>query len=135
MIDILTKEELLCALRTAGVEPRDLRDGVHEAVHALAWGVEPPWTRERIAAAAPNRLGDKFAAECVARAVEEMVCVAVGESIASRDERAMLAAMEALKVDGYQVPGGLRTWVDAITAQLDYGEANDLRDRVLALAG
>lgn len=136
MIDLLTKEELLCALRTAGVQPKNLRDGVHEAVHAMAWGVEPPWTRERISAAAPERVGDKFAAEVLARAVEEMVCAALGETIPSREERAMLAAMEAIKLDGYRVPGGLRAWVEAIGLHVDFGgEACGLRDRILGLGG
>lgn len=130
----MTQDDLLAALQAHGVDARDVRDGAHEACHALAWGVPTPWTRENISEAAPDRFAGKFRAECVARAVEQLVCESVGAECADIEDRACTAAMEALKFDGYSVPRGLGMWVRVITDCLTSDESKGLAARILALA-
>lgn len=128
----MTPEQLLQAFKDRGIEPDDVRDGAHEAAHALAWNVTTPWTRERIAAAAPRDNEQKFQEEIIARAVEQIVCEAVGAPCEPFPKRALIAAMEAVKIDRYRVD--FETWIKSIENMLKSEEAKALALQVLALA-
>lgn len=128
----MTPETLLAALRAHGIETDNVRDGAHEAAHALDWDVETPWTRENISDGAPRGNGRKFQAELVARAVEQIVCEAVGAPCESLKNRACIAAMEAMKYDRYSAP--LDAWIKGIENALKSEEAKTLAAKVLALA-
>lgn len=128
-------ERLLTALAAAGVTPHssgDVRDAVHEAAHALDWDVPKPWTHDAISDCAPRRASEKFAAELRARAVEELVCEALSVEIEPREERALVALMEATNIDRYNVPH--KDWVKGITLYREHSETMALAARILAMA-
>lgn len=127
-----TPEQMLKAFEAHGIETDNVRDGAHEAAHALAWDVAYPWTREDISDAAPRGNGRKFQAELVARAVEQIVCEAVGAPCEDLQSRAFIAAMEAMKMDRYNAP--LDAWIKGIENALKSQEAKALAAQVLALA-
>lgn len=129
-----TPDQLLAALRARGIVPRGttpVRDAVHEACHALTWEIPEPWSREAIAAGAPESNGEKFEAECIARAVEGLVCRAVGAECPDLDARVLLAAMEATRIDRYTVP--FPVWRDMVRRFEGSAVARDLTERILAL--
>lgn len=130
----LTSEaELRAAFVAHGVTAMDVRDGAHEATHALEWGVEPPWTRARVAAAAGRKSANaKFESEVLARAVEQLVCEAVGAECPPLEERAFVALLEGAKRDGYMVDS-IQVWMDMVTARMKSAEARDMVQRILAL--
>lgn len=116
---------LLEAIRLAGVRPgADLRDAVHEAIHAHRWHV-PVGTwgdRERIHRAglvfcnrAPARL---FHEEVIARAAEWVACDEAGLEY-DPDAWAAIACMEAY---GAGVRAEVGSWREAIkAARMDAG--------------
>ena len=131
-----TPEALLRALAAHGITLRHdandaLRDAAHEAAHALAWGLKPPWTRARVAKAAPRRVLAKFQGELLARAVEQLVCEAVGAPCAELEVRASTAGREAMKYDGYNAPHD--AFVAGIKRYLELAEARALAAQILAL--
>lgn len=82
---------LLETLRERGIRPltsdpqEQVRDASHEAAHALMWGVETPWSRQRIhekAPAMPRALAD----EIRVRAVERLVCERIGLPMSRYDQ-------------------------------------------------
>jgi hypothetical protein len=93
-------EDLIAAWQACGSDTNDLRDGAHEAHHALDAGLRGPWDRERIHAAlvrkARGQRSTLLGYEIDARAVEHLVCVEfdVPHDI---DHWSMWACMEAIK--------------------------------------
>lgn len=90
---------LVRALRARGVdETDDLRHCVHEASHALDAKMRGPWSNEAVSDAM-RRIGPGRAArsEILARAVEQIVCKALGVETRSLDTWVGTSVMEAIK--------------------------------------
>jgi hypothetical protein len=128
----MTAEAMLVALKARGVEPFNLRDGVHEAAHALDWGLSGKWTRDRIAKAAPKGAGRKLMAEVLARAVERRVVERLGETY-DPEHWLLISCMEAIKVDGYSATW--EQWSAALKAAEKDPRADHLAAALIALAG
>lgn len=134
----MNAERLYKAITDKGYEPHsgtkgpDVRDAVHEAAHAISFGLDAPWTRARIDRAAGREPREKFRQEALARAVEQLVCERLGVEIDPLDMRAATAALEAIKLDRYSAP--LEAWVRVIESFCQRPVALELADKVLALA-
>lgn len=93
-------QRIITRVRERGSDARDLRDAAHEACHALDAGARS-WEREDIHAAldakAKRRRSYLWEAECLARAVEEVVCDRLDVAIDGRNERVLKACFEAVK--------------------------------------
>ena len=127
-VETISAERVVAAVQERGSDAQGFRDAVHEATHALDFRVAVPWTRDRINEATPR---DKFRAECFARAVEGTACERLGLEYEA-DHWNFIAAMEAMKFDGYSAP--LETWRECIEAQRANPECAAMVDRVLTLA-
>jgi hypothetical protein len=103
-------KRIITAINRAGGEPRDFRDGIHEAYHAVECGLRVgAWDRENVHRALLRRgPGMMVASEISARAVERILCRRFGVEI-DEEGFAAVAAMEALK-NGIAVPGDAVKW-------------------------
>jgi hypothetical protein len=112
---------------------RDLRDAAHEAHHALAVELEGSWERERLHHAMVRR-GRSYLlqSEIEARAVEQLVCVALdvapGKDIAGW---ALVSCFEAIKT-GLDI-GPPEPIERAIERAMKRDSIRAAADRVLAL--
>lgn len=126
---------ILAALAKRGVIPHtagDLRDAAHEGCHAIELDLRPPWGREKIhRAIMRKRIGDRVRMECIARAVEQIVCARCGVDAGDIDKWAIVTSMEALK-NGLDVAPSV--FADGTRRCMTAPVAIDLAERVLALA-
>lgn len=125
-----TPESILTAIRARGGNPLNLRDGVHEACHAIELGLEE-WDRESIHWGMMElRVGEQIAAECRARAVEQIVCARFNVPIESVDHWAFWTSMEALR-NRIDVP--IDVIVAGVKARMNDPRTLELVDAVIAL--
>jgi len=131
----MTPEAVIAAIRACGSDPRDLRDAVHEACHALDFDVpEGEWDRETIhSAVLEAERVDIVIAEMKARAVERVVCERLGQPLEDPDHWLMIAAMEMMK--GVQISVSLDAWKAGIEGRLKSRETLAMADQVIGLAG
>lgn len=126
-------EVLTAAVRAKGSDARSVRDAVHEACHAVQWGIKGRWSRTNIDRANPNK-GRRKAAfgvrdEITARAVEALVMRKLDLEY-DQDKWVLMMVMETLKLDGIALPGF--DWVkEAITARMGTREAEALATNLI----
>jgi hypothetical protein len=118
--------------RANGSDATNVRDAAHEASHALELDCES-WDRATIDdAARALRPGESAASEVLARAVEQLVCEALGIQH-NWDEFMLIACLEAAKV-GRPFPGP--GWMTKAVAQVKSSQkAKDMAARILAMEG
>jgi hypothetical protein len=101
-------EKITQAIRAKGCDAVSVRDAVHEAHHAITWGLKGKWTRENIDRKNPNKARRNYSFgvrdEITARAVEWWVVEKLG-LVYDLDKWAMMMIMEALKIDHIALPG------------------------------
>ena len=125
-----TPAAVIAAIRARGSDAVELRDGAHEACHALELGLVE-WDRDTIHfAIMRRRIGDRIAMECTARAVEQVVCARLGVTTDSVDKWAFITAMEAAS-NGLLVPPAVI--VTGVNARMNAPETLRLVDAILAL--
>lgn len=117
-------------VRGKGSDTDNVRDAAHEASHALEFGVKK-WDRRSIDVAAlrkPRPIG--MASEVLARAVEQLVCEALGVEH-DWPNFMFIAGMESLKV-GNPMPGP--DWLTkAVAAAKKSDAAQAMAARILNL--
>lgn len=111
-------DKLLAAIRARGCDAKDLRDGAHEAHHAIFVGLKKPWTRDNIHEAlikrarrgrvqalrlGVNELLVRY--ELEARAVEWIVCERAGVEY-DLDKWSHIMWMETMKNMNILLPQG-----------------------------
>ena len=133
----MTPDELVEIVRSHGCTTNDARDAAHEACHALSWGVKKPWTRDNIHAKKPknHRVFGPMPGvreEILARAVEQLVCSALGFDCGTVEKWAMVCWMEMIKNEGVSLPTG--GWLaDSIRSEMTGKRAAELTKRILEL--
>lgn len=128
-----TADKIITAIQAKGNDARDLRDTAHEAHHALSTGLRGAWDRERIHKAVMKK-GRAFAArnEIECRAVEQLVCRALGVDAGDLEYWSMIACMEAIKGAGIRYPGV--TWfVERVREAMGTDAMKKAAERVIAL--
>lgn len=127
---------LLVAIRRLGSDAQDLRDAAHEACHALQWNLRKKWTRTNVERANPYRRRSQFsfglADEITARAVEQIVCVKLGEKCSTLEASVLSMCMETASIDRIQIP--YDPMVKAVRERMKDPAVLKLADRVIALA-
>jgi len=131
-----TAASIIEAVRDRGNDPRDFRDAVHEAAHALEARVPPPWDRERIHTYLVRSCGtrDPVAAlvdsEIRARSAEMHACRRYGIEYAV-GHWALAACLETLTTMQACVP--LEIMVRRIQSGARRAETRRLVDRIEGL--
>lgn len=135
-----TAQDIIRAIRDRGSDADTLRDAAHEACHALEFSVpEGEWDRDSIDNYAQSAIQKKgrearvFAlrSEILARAVEQLVCRAVGAECPAVEACALVACKEALTIDRVMIDPQL--FVVGVKNCMGSVEAKKMLDRVLAL--
>jgi len=139
----MTAERLLAVIRSRGSDADTLRDGVHEAVHAIQAGLKDPWEREAIhealqaKAAIDSQIEFKAKVrmlvwyELQARACEWLACERFKIEY-DIEYWALMMSMETVKTFHIS-PGTLEDVIEAIKITKQQLETKMLLDRVLAL--
>lgn len=129
----MTSDELISAIRSRGSDTTDLRDGVHEAHHAIEAGVpEGKWDRDTISRYVKRMgRGRAAASEIVARAVEQIICAKLGVETKPISHWAMISCMEAIKFR--EAFMDYTEAVNAIESAMKQRRTLEAVDKVLAL--
>lgn len=115
-------------VRSKGSDTDDVRDAAHEASHALEFGIKR-WDRLSIDKAALRlRPGTSTASEVLARAVEQLVCEALGVQH-DWSHFMLIACMESVKV-GRPIPSV--DWLTSAVAHVKKSrDAQEMAARIL----
>jgi hypothetical protein len=124
-------ERITANIRAMGSDAVNVRDAVHEACHAMMWGLQRKWTRDNITKKNPYRRRPALGVrdEITARAVEALVVRSLGLEY-DQDKWLLMMVMETLKFDRIALPS--HEWVkEAVTARMGTREADVLATNLI----
>ena len=126
-------EDLTAAIRKKGSDALTVRDAVHEACHAIQWGITGKWSRTNVDRNNPHKSRRQKAFgvldEITARAVEALVMSKLGLEY-DQDKWVSMMIMETLKIDRIALPSF--DWVkDAIVERMGTRVAEALATNII----
>lgn len=126
-------ERITANIRAKGCDAISVRDAVHEACHAIQWGLKGKWTRDAITKKNPYKRQPSWGVrdEITARAVEALVMQTLGLAY-DQDHWVLMMIMETLKFDRIALPSF--DWAkEAIVARMEVPEIKAMADKIIEM--